>query len=125
MIDFPSNECVAYSYQNGVNSAPVCINDCRVVHTDQFVILADRTPVFCSGRFVPENLELNSPNHQGRGQTVLALDRHAAWVTSATVGVNGDNIWLIQGVRQYTGTERTTDPNDSFLPPSFSDGCDK
>ena len=71
MIDFPSNECVAYSYQNGVNSAPGRINDCRVVHTDQFVILADRTPVFCSGRFVPENLELNSPNHQGRGETVL------------------------------------------------------
>jgi len=38
--------------------------------------------------------ELNSPNHGFKGQNVLYLDGHVAWMTHPYVGPNWDNIWL-------------------------------
>ncbi len=37
----------------------------------------------------------------------------------AEVGVDHDNIWLVQGVSQYSGTERPVNATDSFLLPNF------
>ncbi|HET6441818.1 MAG TPA: hypothetical protein VFH53_05520, partial [Phycisphaerae bacterium] len=38
--------------------------------------------------------ELNSPNHQFKGQNVLYLDGHVEWRTHPYSGPNWDNIWL-------------------------------
>ena len=59
-----------------------------------------------------------SENHSGAGQNVLYMDGHVTWTAQCRVGVNGDNIWLAQGVYVYTGSEKPRSPADAFLLPS-------
>lgn len=121
MPDFPSQEFITYSYHDSVNSEPINVGSptLRGV-TSSMAILADRTPIFQDGRFNRDRLGCqNSPNHDSRGQSVLYLDSHAAWKDGGCVGVNGDNIWLVQGVTDYIGIERPAQDTDSFLLPSF------
>ena len=121
MVDFPGREYISYSYHNGVNAKPLRRSDevLRGVAADM-AILADQTPMFVNGRFEPMRLGCaNSLNHGRRGQAVLYLDMHVAWTECATVGVNRDNIWLVQGISSYRGIERPASRTDSFLLPSF------
>lgn len=122
LIDFPSGQYIDYSYQHALNTRPLRVNGegLPAGAAAAMAILADRTPVFIDGRFDPARLNSAvSPNHRGRGQTVLYLDLHAAQVASANVGVNQDNIWLVQGVNHYQGIEKPVQATDSFLLPSF------
>lgn len=119
MADFPDRQYVSYSYQNTVNAQPLQI-DMPAKIAAQMAILADRTPVFDGDRFQADQVNAqNSPNHGRRGQSVLYLDGHAAWATHAAVGVEGDNIWLVQGVQTYRGVERPASSTDSFMLPSY------
>lgn len=119
--DFPASQYIDYSYQHAINTRPLRLSGEGMGDSAaDMVILADRTPVFVDGRFSSERLNCTcSPNHGQRGQAVLHLDGRAGWADSAEVGVNRDNIWLLQGVSQYQGTERPVQFTDSFLLPSF------
>ena len=49
------------------------------------------------------------------------------WFTHAQAGVNGNNIWLADGIYDYRGDEKPTSPVDTFLLPhagSLGDGRD-
>ncbi len=116
--DFPAREFISYSYHNAVNAQALRI-DAGQTDAAAMAVLADRTPVFQDGRFRPEQLDSNSPNHEYRGQAVLYLDMHVVWARRSQVGVDGDNIWLVQGVHTYRGNERPANENDSFLLPSY------
>ncbi len=117
LIDFPGPQYIGYSYQNGVNSPPVRLD--AVDDPASMAILADQTPLANGQALLGCQSQQNSPNHGGRGQSVLYLDMHAAWQTSPNVGHKGDNIWVAQGIDEYQGIERPAAPTDSFLLPNF------
>jgi len=52
--------------------------------------------------------ELNSPNHEFKGQNVLYLDGHIEWRTDPYCGPNWDNIWL----RRRTDVSVEIDPKN-------------
>lgn len=124
MGDFPAGRYVSYSYQYSLGKTLSLQEPCLAGHCEQMAILADSTPVFINGQFLRDraNDEAVSENHDRTGQNVLFLDGHVDWTTRATVGVSGDNIFLAQGVNDYTGNEAPTSPIDSFLLPAFSGG---
>jgi len=65
-----------------------------------------------------ENLDRDAPSgaHGATGQNILSKSGHVAW-SSRPVLTNGDNIWLLEGVDRYVGTERPARDGDSFLVP--------
>lgn len=86
--------------------------------------LGDANPLFIGARF-NEGLDpqsANSPAHGGRGQTILILDGHAEYLRSPIYGSHKDNVWVIEGVRRYTGNEVPTRTDDAFLVPGFPRG---
>ncbi len=118
MTDFPSPQSINYSYQYSLN-VPVRRDLPRLAAVSgQMAILADATPVFTGGAFRPEcDKQTVSKNHPDGGQNVLYLDTHVDWATDCHVGVEGDNIWLAEGVSDYTGREKPASPTDTFLLP--------
>ncbi len=83
--------------------------------------LGDRNPLFVDARFDPsiDPDKTNSPAHGGKGQTVLALDGSITWTTTPFYGPKRDNLWLIENIRKYTGTESCTCPEDAQLVPGY------
>ena len=81
--------------------------------------MSDANPLFRDGRFVetadPDTT--NSLAHGGDGQNVMTLDGRVEFTTSPLYGDFRDNVWTIQGVRTYTGTEVPTRDDDAFLIP--------
>lgn len=123
MVDFPAAKFVHYSYQHALGANRLCLNDAsRCGREKDMAILADATPVFDGGRFDPRqaNDQAASPNHSGKGQNVLFLDWHVAWVDKPTVGVNDNNIYLVDNLYDYKGDEAPASPTDTFLLPAYS-----
>lgn len=133
--DWPDINHVSYSYQIAGQSRP------RWNDTVSLAILADRSPVVLRAlrqeRVTP--LE-NSPNHNGKGQSVLFIDGSVRWLATPVLGyakiptgpgavtVAEDNIWLpwqVEVIRQaqsggevtLNGREVPTSPFDTFLAP--------
>lgn len=117
MVDFPSPQTIGYSYQHTL-AGPVSRAGLDDVARREMRILADNTPVFEKGVFRPERSDTVSGNHSGAGQNVLSLAPHVAWVTNNYVGVDGDNIFLAEGVTEYNGSEKPASRTDSFLLPT-------
>ena len=119
--DFASAGNITYSYQHAVG-APMRGNDLNLAAvSDKMAILSDATPLFENGRFQPDRMaKANSKNHNGDGQNVLYLNGHVDWRTQAQVGVQGNNIFLAEGIYKYQGNERPVSATDTFLLPSFS-----
>jgi len=119
MTDFPSSETIGYSYQHSLGGA-IRLTDPRLADVaDQMAILVDSTPVFAKGVFHPDRVGRTvSDNHPEGGQNVLYLDMHVQWVTDCRVGVNGNNIFLAEGVYNYTGQEKPVSPVDTFVLPN-------
>jgi len=113
MRDFPSPRSVSYSYQHSINAA--------IPQTGLLVdtaLLADDSPLFAGGRFHPERVHRTvSDNHPDGGQNVLHADGRVGWATHGRVGVDGDDIFLVNGILVYVGRERPVSLNDSFLLP--------
>jgi len=126
MVDFPAGDYVGYSYQHSLGPNPPNINSPQLAgKTDQMVILADSSPMFANGHFRRDRLGASAgDNHRGKGQNVLYLDMHVQWAIRANVGVEGDNIFLAEGVQDYQGTETPASGTDTFLLPSYSGSCD-
>jgi hypothetical protein len=119
MSDFPAAKYVSYSYQHdlGVHKLRLKNSPLDLV-ASKMAIMGDSNPIFVDGKFHPELLQAKaSPNHNGQGQNVLYLDMHVNWSSDANAGIDGDNIYTIQGVTQYRGDEAPARPTDSFLLP--------
>ena len=117
MTDFPFPKNINYSYQYSINYS--LSREIPGVHSlaNQLAILADASPLLSDGTIRCECAKNGvSPNHR-TGQNVLYLDGHVSWAVDCHAGVNGDNIWLVRGVEQYTGKEKPTCITDSFLLP--------
>jgi hypothetical protein len=122
MSDFPAAKYISYSYQHDLGAHKLRLQNSPLDRVaDKMAILADSNPIFIGGRFHPELLQAKaSPNHNGQGQNVLYLDMHVSWSSDANAGVDGDNIYTIQGVTDYRGDEAPTNPTDTFLLPIVS-----
>ncbi|MBI1825797.1 MAG: hypothetical protein HY287_16620 [Planctomycetes bacterium] len=113
--DFPSAANISYDSLNLAGASP----NLRPPPTVAY--MADANPLFVGAKF-NESVDAdkaNSPAHHGRGQTVLLMDGHVQFAKSPIYGTGQDNLWLIDGVRSYRGTEVPTRSDDAFLVP----GC--
>ncbi len=121
MVDFPAREFVNYSYQYAMGKAP-SLNDPAIGGAlAEMAILADSNPLFQDGRFVAGRLHSAvSDNHRGRGQNVLYLAGNVKWNETAEAGVGGNNIYLADGIFDYTGDETPANSADTFLLPAYS-----
>jgi prepilin-type processing-associated H-X9-DG protein len=63
--------------------------------------------------------ELNSPNHEFKGQNVLYLDGHVDWTDNPYCGVWYDNIWL----RRLPDVHVEPDPKDLDTLRAYDDGA--
>ena len=121
-FDFRGYDSLSYGYQlpYGPHARPSQVLDVRVA------VAADKGPYYQSGgpglagsnttrderssvnppaawagRDVQisndESRPYNSRNHRGEGQNVLYMDMHLAFAKSPLAGLNGDNIYTIQG----------------------------
>ncbi len=117
--DWPHAKAVSYSYQNQYTTKPL-----RLDMLPKMAILADKNPMFVdrsdgrAGLRYRSDMDPQTPSamHGGRGQNILTSAGSVVWSEQPT-GPNGDNIWLIRGVREYRGTEAPADADDSFLVP--------
>lgn len=124
--DFPSRSNISYSF--------IIINNktAAIKSGSRRVVMGDMNPVF---RSIPtcgndplanmnefekvlltENLkQMCSTNHNCKGQNVLYSDGSVELIKDRMV--SGDDIFTIQGVNAYTGTEAPTIETDVFLVP--------
>lgn len=116
MTDFPTSKAIAYSYQHSMGS-PLTRGQLGN-SAKQMAIMADATPAFKDGRFLPDRIDRVSENHPDSGQNVLFVAGNVAWATNSHVGVGGNNIWIAEGVYSYNGNETPTSVTDSFLLPN-------
>lgn len=132
LYDFPSRSAISYSVAVRCNQA--------VQTPAERIIMSDRNPIFsecnaglCDSDFCEKNkvqhsepetkqvliggaiLNLNSPNHFGDGQNVLHFDGSVQFIRVRVV--DNDDIFTIQGVNRYTGSEIPSCENDVFLAP--------
>jgi len=121
--DFSSAKFISYSYHYALDAKPLSRRSAAMVRVAQKMpVLSDSTPLFKDGRFRPERLEqLSSDNHDQTGHNVLFLDWHVEWHDRPTVGVGDDNMYVVQGIRDYNGTEAPANDTDSFLLPAWTD----
>jgi hypothetical protein len=124
--DFPSRNNISYSFIIINNKTAVAMSGSRRV------IMGDMNPVFRSiptcGKdplanmtefekvLLTQNLkQMSSTNHNCKSQNVLYSDGSVELIKNRVV--NGDDIFTIQGVDAYTGTETPTIKTDVFLVP--------
>ena len=87
-------------------------------------VLADDNPLFEDGvpmvDFAARQIGLkmdtwNSRAHGGAGQNILTLGGSVKWFVTPSAGLDGENIWTLQGVERYTGREGPRTTTDSHL----------
>ncbi len=120
-FDWPTPQAVSYSYQNQYRSKPLELDA-----NPNLAILADKNPLFIyqSDRMTFDGSSpVTAPSHihNGRGQNILTADGAVQWTLSPFIrshdGEGRDNVWLMNGVEDYSGTESPDDPEDNFLVP--------
>lgn len=113
MEDFRSSEHCGYDFQN--MAGPTL----PLGHGRPQPILSDHNPLFDSKRSpTPPGPDANSRSHDnGAGQNVLSSDGRVNWFITPRVPPKGDNIWQIEGVERYNGTEYQQRADDAFLVP--------
>ncbi len=90
------------------------------------LIISDRNPIFDDMRLADQDmldisriakqfLEMNSTNHQNRGQNILRRDLGVQFANSRLLPVSNDDIYTIRGTNHYDGTQMP-EPGDEFLP---------
>jgi hypothetical protein len=111
--DFPAPENCSFDSQN--MAGPTL----PLGERNNLPIYADRNPLFDGGKLnVANPAETNSRTHNGgTGQNVLCTDGRVLWTTSPVLGPRGDNIWQVEGVTSYNGTEYQQHPADAFVIP--------
>jgi len=83
--------------------------------------MADANPLFVGARFneTVDPQTANSPAHRGRGQNVLFLNGRVHFMPTPVCQERRDNVWLIEGIHRYVGTETPLSPDDAFLIPGY------
>lgn len=121
--DFSAAKFISYSYHYALDARLLSSRSAVMVRVARKMpVLSDSTPLFKDGRFRPERLDqLSSDNHDQSGHNVLFLDWHVEWHDCPTVGVGDDNMYMVQGIRDYNGTEAPANDTDSFLLPAWTD----
>ncbi len=116
--DFLDGRNVSYAYQNMAGVRPSAQQG-----DPRMPIMADENPLFADG--IPlldpwrlargDRVGINSRAHHGAGQNILTLTGQVIWATTPAAGVDGDNIWTLKGVTEYTGREGPASATDSHL----------
>ncbi len=98
----------------------------------RMVLMADQNPLFekldCKSpdcnhhgqkvlKYTDNNPNVNSPNHNRRGQNVLFADGHVEFVSARILGADMDDIYTVTDVSHYTGIERPENEADVFIAP--------
>ncbi len=116
--DFLESRNLSYAYQNMAGVRPSLRDD------PDLPVLGDDNPFFDNGWplfAVVRNLGLSDPAqansrvHGGAGQNILTIRGNVRWMTTPDCGVNGDNIWTLEDVDEYTGREGPQTSTDSHL----------
>jgi hypothetical protein len=118
--DFPGRQHVTYSVR-------ICCKKPTVEMISQKVLMADLSPLFedlpqdLSGplnKRVDEGLlNHNSINHDYRGQNILVGDGSYKFLRKRYFGITRDDIFTLQNVLIYNGTELPACEADDFLAP--------
>ena len=110
--DFPAACNISYATLNLAGPTP------NLRPTMPVAYISDANPLFIGARFNPaiDADRANSPAHRGKGQTVLTLDGSTKWMTKPQYGPKRDNLWLIGGIRRYTGIETPTGDDVQLVP---------
>lgn len=116
--DFPSRKHITYSFRI------VCKQPIKLRLLGRQPLMADRNPVF---EDMPEDKfevhldsELstrNGMNHNRHGQNVLSCDGNVQFLKTRHVGVPQDDIFTVQNIAVYRGSERPACETDPFLGP--------
>ena len=116
--DFLESRNVSYAYQNMAGVRP------SLGDNPDLPVLGDDNPLFDNGLplfAVTRSLGLSDPAqansraHGGAGQNILTIRGNVKWITSPNAGIDGDNIWTLRGVSEYTGREGPRSSTDSHL----------
>jgi len=116
--DFLESRNLSYAYQNMAGVRP-SLHD-----NPDLPVLGDDNPFFDNGWplfAVMRSLGLSDPArtnsrvHGGAGQNILTIRGNVKWMTTPNCGVDGDNIWTLWGVEEYTGREGPQSTVDSHL----------
>lgn len=127
--DFPSRHNITYSF------TLFCDKNSNILQRRRRIIASDINPVFVSvfdklpcqknvySRMTQfDRLKLNeqlmqslSASHRQRGQNILFCDGSVEYIKDRVI--NGDDMFTLEGVNEYTGLERPASENDIFLAP--------
>jgi hypothetical protein len=117
--DFPSRRHITYSPRI------FCRQPVKISSLGRQPLMADCNPVFETMRrydkldvCLDRELSIrNSINHNRRGQNVLSCDGNVRFLKTRHVGVPQDDIFTVQNVDVYRGSERPACETDPFLAP--------
>lgn len=119
--DFPNRRYITYSFQINCRKRTNGKLRCRKV------IMADMNPLFENlTEDLPKEfrlqlnrtlLNLNSINHNRRGQNVLFRDGHIKFLKTRFIGISEDDIYTLQDTDVYQGCEVPSCETDFFLAP--------
>lgn len=114
---FPDVRNLSYAYYNMAGVRPsVDDNPALPILADDNPLFADGVPMLDLRRWLQSDPNsINSRAHRGAGQNVLSLDGHVQFATTPRVGLDGDNIWTLQNVAEYTGREGPRIAGDAHL----------
>ena len=115
--DFLESRNLSYAYQNMAGVRPCAKDDPRLpILADENPLFADGVPLFDARRLGRMNpATANSLAHGGAGQNILTLRGEVKWATTPLVGIDGDSIWTLDGVNEYSGQEGPMCATDSHL----------
>jgi hypothetical protein len=118
--DFPSRQHITYSIR-------ICCKEPTMEMLAQKVLMADLSPLFedlppdfskpLKIRVDEGLLSHNSINHNYRGQNILVGDGSSRFLRKRHFGITKDDIFTLQNILNYDGTERPSCETDNFLAP--------
>ena len=119
--DFPGRGYVSYSFRIMPNKPQTGYVPRRKVLISDLNPLFERLPQSYSEPFKlklnKDLLTVNSINHNRRGQNVLFADGGTEFVKTRRIGISKDDIFTLQNVDTYQGTEVPSRETDAFLAP--------
>jgi len=118
--DFPGRQYITYSTR-------ICCKEPTVEMLAKKVLMADLSPLFealpqdfSKGLDIQvdrELLNVNSSNHNYAGQNILLGDGSIRFLKTRFFGITQDDIYTLQNILFYNGTERPSCEEDSFNAP--------
>jgi hypothetical protein len=118
--DFPGRQHITFSIR-------ICCKEPTMEKLAQKILMADLSPLFetlpadfSQPLKIPVDeklLNLNSSNHNYAGQNILRGDGSIRFLKTRFFGITQDDIYTLQNVLNYNGTERPSCEEDSFNAP--------